>query len=253
MKKFKIIKSQISITTKSTINKKVLDYLKIKNKKGFYICVSAVHSCIEAYKSNYFKKVHNSANIAVPDGRPLFWMLKINQFKNAEHIPGYMLTDSLCNFANTKKFRMGIYGSKRKVINKFIINIKIKYKNINFVFHQTHPHKILSDIKHQKLLKKINKSKIDILFVCLGCPLQEQWMFQNKNNISSVMVGIGAAVDFISGNKLLAPKIIEKLGFSWFFRLVTEPKRLFMRYFITNSLFLILIFKQIFQKLIFNR
>jgi N-acetylglucosaminyldiphosphoundecaprenol N-acetyl-beta-D-mannosaminyltransferase len=78
-------------------------------------------------------------------------------------------------------------------------------------------------------------------------------MFQNKNNISSVMVGIGAAVDFISGNKMLAPKIIEKLGFSWFFRLVTEPKRLFMRYFITNSLFLILIFKQIFQKLVFNR
>ena len=77
-----------------------------------------------------------------------------------------------------------------------------------------------------------------------GCPLQENWMYSNRFKLKLVMIGM-VPIDFISGNKLLAPKFLEKLGLAWLFRLITEPRRLFWRYFSTNFLFIFLLFLQI--------
>jgi N-acetylglucosaminyldiphosphoundecaprenol N-acetyl-beta-D-mannosaminyltransferase len=96
-----------------------------------------------------------------------------------------------------------------------------------------------------KILKDIKKSKIDILFVCLGCPKQELWMYQNKNKLKCTMIGVGAVADFLSGNKILPNKFFEYLGLAWLIRLITEPRRLFWRYFSTNFLFIFLFFLQI--------
>jgi N-acetylglucosaminyldiphosphoundecaprenol N-acetyl-beta-D-mannosaminyltransferase len=83
------------------------------------------------------------------------------------------------------------------------------------------------------------------LFVALGAPKQEIWMYDNYKKINCVSIGIGAAIDFISGNKKMAPKFMEFLGLAWLFRLLSEPRRLFWRYFVTNTLFIILFFFQI--------
>ena len=89
-------------------------------------------------------------------------------------------------------------------------------------------------------ISKINKSKVDVLFVCLGCPKQELWMHEHKKNLKCIMIGIGAVADFLSGNKILPNKFFEYLGLAWLIRLITEPRRLFWRYFSTNFLFLFL-------------
>ena len=94
----------------------------------------------------------------------------------------------------------------------------------------------LKEIKNTQV--KINKSKINILFVALDAPKQEPWMYDNYKKLNYVLIRIGVAIDFISGNKKMAPKFIEFLGLAWLFRLISEPRRLFFRYFITNTLFL---------------
>ena len=100
-------------------------------------------------------------------------------------------------------------------------------------------------MKKKKIILKINKSKVDILFVCLGCPKQELWMYEHKNKLNCIMLGIGAVADFLAGNKILPNKFFENLGLAWLIRLITEPRRLFWRYFSTNFLFLFLFFLQI--------
>ena len=245
MKK-KILKSKISITNLVNLNADVLNYLKKKIKrKSFYICVSAVHSCIEAFKSKRFLKSHNTSDISVPDGRPLYWILRLSGYNKSTHLPGYLVTENLLKLSSKENLRIGIYGSTKNVIKNFKKVVKKKYNNLNIVFSQPHPHSIVSNTKHNLTIKTINKKKVDILFVCLGCPLQENWMYSNRFKLKLVMIGIGAAIDFISGNKLLAPKFLEKLGLAWLFRLITEPRRLFWRYFSTNFLFIFLFFLQI--------
>ena len=248
-KQLKINKIKIInfLITPIKINKLILEIYKlIKNKKkAHYICVSSVHGATESFLNNSFKKAHNNADIALPDGRPIYWALKFFCKNETDHLPGYFVTDKICDLANKKNLSLGIYGSTDIVQKKFITKIKKKYKKIKFKYLYSPPFRKISNIEKNKICKSINKSKIDILFVALGAPKQEIWMYENKKNMRCVMIGIGAAIDFISGNKKLPPKILEKLGLAWLFRLIAEPRRLFWRYLTANFLFIILITMQI--------
>ena len=237
IKKAKILEYYISIVT---IKKFLLELEKNLNKKKkySYICVSAVHGAVESIYNQKYKNAHNNSLISVPDGRPIYWALKLLGYFNVDHLPGYYVTNEICKLANKKKYKIGIYGSTEDVQQDFIKNIKKKYKNIKFTYLFSPPFRKLSINEVKNIHKEINKSKLDILFVALGAPKQEIWMYDNYKKINCVSIGIGAAIDFISGNKKMAPKYMEFLGLAWLFRLISEPRRLFLRYFITNSLFL---------------
>lgn len=247
LQKIKIIDFHInSITIKEILNL-ILIWSKKSINKSRFICVSTVHGCIESYLNKNFKVAHDGSDISVPDGRPLYWYLKLSGYKKAEHIPGYVLTDSICKLSNKHNLKVGFYGSKDYVLEQAEIKLKKKYKKLKINYKFSPPFKKIKKFEQKKIINQINKSQIDILFVCLGCPKQEKWMYKNKKKLNCIMIGIGAAIDFISGNKLLVPKFLEQIGFAWLFRLSTEPKRLFWRYFSTNIIFVFLIFLKIFH------
>jgi len=241
--KIRIINYLINNISLSNLLKKILYWHK--DKKAHYICISNVHSCIESFKDKKFKQAHNSADLALADGRPIYWALKLLGSKNAEHLPGYYITDKICELANKKKIKIGFYGSTNKNLKKIKLNLKKKYKKLRIEYIFSPPFITLSKLEDKKIISKINKSKVDVLFVCLGCPKQELWMHDHKKNLKCIMIGIGAVADFLSGNKILPNKIFEYLGLAWLIRLITEPRRLFWRYFSTNFLFLFLFFLQI--------
>ena len=236
IKKIKILNYKISIITLKLFNDKLYQFLKFKKK--IYICISAVHGAVESLYNNKYKIAHDKAEIAVPDGRPIYWALKLLGNSKVDHLPGYIVTNEVCKLANKKKYKIGIYGSTDDVQQKFIKKIKKKYKKIKFTYLFSPPFRKLSFKEINDIRKKINKSKVDVLFVALGAPKQEIWMHDNYKKINCISIGIGAAIDFMSGNKKISPKYMEFLGLAWLFRLISEPRRLFMRYLITNSLFL---------------
>jgi len=241
--KIRIINYLINNISLSNLLNKVINWHK--DKKAHYICISNVHSCIESFKDKRFKQAHNSADLALADGRPIYWALKLLGSKNAEHLPGYYITDKICELANKKKIKIGFYGSTNENLKKIKLNLKKKYKKLRIEYIFSPPFITLSKLEDKKIISKINKSKVDVLFVCLGCPKQELWMHEHKKNLKCIMIGIGAVADFLSGNKILPNKFFEYLGLAWLIRLITEPRRLFWRYFSTNFLFLFLFFLQI--------
>ena len=243
MKKVKIINYLINPINLNLFLKIILQWNK--NKKSNYVCISNVHSCIESFKDKRFKQAHNSADLALADGRPIYWALKLLGSKNAEHLPGYYVTEKICELANKKKIKIGFYGSTNENLKKIQKNLKKKYKELKIKYIYSPPFTTLSKSEDKKIVSEINKSKIDILFVCLGCPKQELWMYQHRNKLKCTMIGIGAVADFLSGNKILPSKFFEYLGLAWLIRLITEPRRLFGRYFSTNFLFIFLFFLQI--------
>ena len=244
MKKIKVISFDISPINKNFLMNEILNWSSNK-KIARFICVSNVHSCIESFKNKKFKIAHNSSNLAVADGRPIFWALKLLGSKKAEHLPGYYITESLCELAHKKKLSIGFYGSTNENINSIEFNLKKKFKQLRIEYKFSPPFRKLNLKEDKKIISDINKSKIDILFVCLGCPKQELWMYEHRNKLKCTMLGIGAVADFLSGNKILPNRFFEYLGLAWLVRLITEPRRLFWRYFSTNFLFIFLFFLQI--------
>lgn len=236
IKKIKILNFKISILTLEMLVNEIKNILKVKKKR--YICISAVHGSVESIFNKQFRLAHDNAVIATADGKPIYWALKLLGNKNVSHLPGYLVTDVICKIANHYNYNIGIYGSTNDVLNKFVKNLKKKYKKIKFTYLFSPPFRNLTLNEIKDIQTKINKSNIDILFVALGAPKQEIWMYDNYKKINCLSIGIGAAVDFISGDKNLAPKFMENLGLAWLFRLISEPRRLFMRYFITNTLFI---------------
>lgn len=216
-----------------------------KSKKFNYVCISNVHSCVLSFWNKKFKNVHNSAGLALADGRPIFWALKLLGCSSAEHLPGYYITEKICDLSNKKKLNIGFYGSTNENLKKIQKNLKKKYKQLKIKYIYSPLFRTLSKLDDKKIVSEINKSKVDILFVCLGCPKQELWMYENRNKLKCTMLGIGAVADFLSGNKILPNKFFEYLGLAWLVRLITEPRRLFWRYFSTNFLFIFLFFLQI--------
>ena len=245
MTKVKIIKGLVDSISLRELKDQILKL--IDEKKNSYICVSSVHSNVEAYKNSEFENAYNSANFVLPDGRPLYWALKLLGYKNSEHLRGEYVTRNLIDLAAQKNFAIGFYGARKESLDKCVINLLEKYPKLKIPFKYSleGDFKKLLTQNNEHFIEQINSNNVKILFVGLGCPLQELWMYKNKDKLNCICIGVGAAIDFISGDKYSAPIWIQKIGMEWFLRLLSEPKRLFWRYLSTNSLFIILFLLQI--------
>ena len=228
----------------------VIDYVfEICNKKeASYICAANVHMCIETFYSKDIQKYVNSANIVVPDGRPLFWLLRFYGHKNSQHIRGLDLTTGVIKRAHQNNISIGFYGSTKENIEAIVKNLNKSYKGINIGYQYSPPFKRLTKEEETTIQDQINASGIRILFIGLGCPKQERWMFQNKTKLNCLMIGVGAVFDFLASTKSSAPRFVQYLGLEWLFRFIHEPKRLFLRYFSYNPKFIFFIILQIFGK-----
>jgi N-acetylglucosaminyldiphosphoundecaprenol N-acetyl-beta-D-mannosaminyltransferase len=250
LKKQRILNYNINPINTEILIETIIEWVKIKKKT--YICISAVHGAVESINNNIYKIAHDKSGLSLADGRPIYWALKIFGYKKIDHMPGYYVTNILCRLAEKKKFKIGIYGSTSKTQLKFIHELKKKYKKLKVVYKYSPPFRKLNQKELNNIHNKINKLKVDLLFVALGAPKQEIWMNKNSKKINCIPVGIGAAIDFISKEKFKAPSFVEKIGLGWLVRLILEPRRLFWRYLRTNTLFLILFSLQLLKNIIYK-
>lgn len=213
---------------------------------GSYVCVSNVHMCMEVFDSADFKSVVNNADLVIPDGRPLSWAQKLLGHKNAEQVRGQDIMNAICEQSGTKKLNIGLYGgSSDELLKQVITELKTSYPDINITFSYSPPFRPLTDEEDSDIVKQINDADVNVLFVGIGCPKQERWMAEHKEQLNCVMLGVGAAYDFIAGSKKHAPRWMQRVGLEWLFRLLSEPKRLWKRYLQQNPRFIYYFSKQL--------
>jgi len=224
-----------SLTYKTVVDK----IFNLENKnRGRYISIANVHVVMESYDNIEYRNIINKSLIVTPDGVPLVWGLKFMGNTDIERVYGPHLTLYLCEIAENKNLSVGFYGSSKNVINKLRNNLIQKYPSIKIEYTFSPPFRSLNESEDDQIISEINKSGIKILFVGLGCPKQERWMYEHKDKINPLMIGVGAAFDFIAGEKPQAPKWMQTIGMEWIFRLITEPKRLWKRYLYHNPRFI---------------
>jgi N-acetylglucosaminyldiphosphoundecaprenol N-acetyl-beta-D-mannosaminyltransferase len=213
---------------------------RISSKKRSYICLLNVYSTILFRKDKQFQKAVSTADFLILDGLPLAWFAVLKDQK-IDRVRGSDLLLNLCELSRVHHFTHYFYGGEPRVPEMLAYGLKKKFPWLNVVGAFSPPFGILDQDEDQKIVDRINKSNPDILWVGLGAPKQEIWMFEHREKLKvPVLIGVGAAFDFLSGHKPQAPKWMQVTGLEWFFRFLQEPRRLWKRYLLYNSLFLIL-------------
>jgi N-acetylglucosaminyldiphosphoundecaprenol N-acetyl-beta-D-mannosaminyltransferase len=218
-----------------------------KNNKKGYVVAANVHMLMELQDSRELQVAINSSLAVCPDGMPLVWLMNRKAGCSQKRITGSDLCLALCGRAAKEKIRIGFLGGDSSTLNatkdylKYAFDIEIVYMSSPQVSEDGY----LNDLA---VIKDIENSEVMLLFVALGCPKQERWMSNYSNEVSAIMVGVGAVVDFLSGTKRRAPIWMQDIGLEWFYRLLQEPRRLFKRYVILNTKFIYLLFKQVFSQ-----
>ena len=205
------------------------------------MCVANVHVTMESYDSGEFRKVVNGADLVTPDGMPLVWALRLFGISGATQVRGPSLTLDIIERAAAADVAVGFYGGTPEVVNLLVKACQARCPGLRIAYAHAPPFRVLSPEEDAKVVQEINASGAAILFVGLGCPKQERWMALHRGAVNAVMLGVGAAFDFIAGVKPEAPTWMQHAGLEWVFRLVTEPRRLWFRYAYHNPRFVVLL------------
>lgn len=216
------------------------DYLtgNLEQLRGSYVCVSNVHTTVMAYRDEAYRAIQNNAAMALPDGKPLSIVSRKRGYAEAQRVPGPDLMPELFQLSKTRGYRHYFYGSTEDTLKKLEHNLKEKYPFLQIAGMYAPPFRPLTDEEDRRIVQRINDAKPDFIWVALGAPKQEKWMSQHQGKVNGVMLGVGAAFDFIAGTVKRAPQWMQEMCLEWLYRIMQDPVRLIPRYFSTNLTFL---------------
>ncbi|MEO6915167.1 MAG: WecB/TagA/CpsF family glycosyltransferase [Chitinophagaceae bacterium] len=217
-------------------------------RKSYYTCVANVHMLVEAYRDRLFAKTVSNARVIAPDGRPLTWAIRMFYGISQDRVAGMDLLPDLLEVSQEKEISVYFYGGHPDMVAKTRIYLKMKYPHLKLAGFYSPPFKKLNEKEEALIVRDINASGAQIVFVSLGCPKQEKWMASMQHRVNGVMIGIGGALSVMVGVQKRAPKWVQTAGLEWSFRLFQEPTRLFTRYAKTNSTFIYLFIKSFFRR-----
>lgn len=211
---------------------------------SFGVSALAVHGLITAYKDPRLRSLVNTIDLVVPDGQPVRWAL--NNFHAAglqDRVYGPLLTLKVLEQANKRNLKVYLYGSTENTCKKFADFIRTNYPHVDVAGIHIDRFREATAEEDAEDIRKINASGAHIVLVGRGCPRQEVWVANHLGKVNAAMMAVGAAFDFHAGTVRQAPKWMQDAGLEWLFRLIQEPKRLWKRYLVTNSIFIFLFLK----------
>lgn len=205
---------------------------------GDYICVANVHTTVTAYEDEKYCKIQNGGIMAIPDGGPLSFVGQKRGFKYMKRTTGPSLMKEIFKISALKGYRHYFYGSTDTTLEKLYSVLTETYKGIQIAGMYSPPFRIMTEEEDNTIVEKINETKSDFIWVGLGAPKQEKWMAAHQGRVNGLMIGVGAGFDYHAGNIERAPEWMQKSNLEWVYRLLQDPKRLFGRYWHTNTKFI---------------
>ena len=216
-----------------------------------YVCICNAHSVMTASHDEAFGRVVHEADMATPDGAPVAWMLRRLGHVGQERINGPDLMWRYCEAVQGMGSRLRgsdrhtngsgvfLYGSSEQTLATLKVKLLAAFPALDIAGAISPPFRPLTRDEDAAIVAQINASGAGVVFVSLGCPKQELWMAAYRGRLHAVMIGVGAAFDYHAGTIRRAPKWMQDCGLEWLHRLASEPGRLWRRYLVTNTLFVL--------------
>ena len=214
------------------------------DKMSSYVCFANAHMTVEAHDDPSFAKQVNGANMICADGMPLVKASQILYGSRIERVAGMDMMPTILELSESKNLSVFFFGTTDEVLQAIELECKKTYPNLKIAGKFSPPFRELSASEKQQHIELINDSGAHVVMVALGCPKQEKWMAANSPSIKAVCLGVGGAFPVFAKMQSRAPKWMRDFSLEWLYRLNQDPKRLFKRYFYTNSKFLFLLAKQ---------
>lgn len=207
-------------------------------RQSRYVCICNVHSVVTARQDEAFAKVIHEADMATPDGAPVAWLMRRLGVVTQDRINGPDLMWRYCAEASRRGESIYLYGGQQSTLDILQRKLLEQFPGLRIAGAYSPPYRLLTSEEDAAVVETINASGAGIVWVSLGCPKQEKWMAEHRGRIQAVMVGVGAAFDYHAGTVQRAPLWMQRNGLEWLHRLASEPRRLWRRYFVTNTLFI---------------
>lgn len=214
-------------------------------RQSRYVCICNVHSVVTGRLDAGFGQVLSGADMATPDGGPVAWMLRRLGFPDQSRINGPDLMWKYCEHAEKAGQLVFLYGGAQDSLDKLVAVLAVRFPGLKVAGAYSPPFRKLSDKEDEAIVEMINSSGAHVVWVSLGCPKQENWMARHRGVINAVTIGVGAAFDYHTGVIKRAPVWMQDRSLEWLHRLCSEPRRLWRRYLVTNSLFIYFAIRQV--------
>jgi N-acetylglucosaminyldiphosphoundecaprenol N-acetyl-beta-D-mannosaminyltransferase len=203
------------------------------------ICIANVHTLMLGIEDPLVRSIARSAAAVTMDGLPLVWLARCMGFPQAARVAGPDLFDRICSVSAREGYRHFLYGGAEGVATRLKAVLEERYPGIQVLGAVSPPFRPLTSEEDDHIVQQINAAAPHFLWVGLGAPKQEKWIFEHLDRIHvPFQIGIGAAFDFFAGTVERAPLWMQKLGLEWLFRLSQDPARLWKRYLIYNTKFI---------------
>lgn len=213
-------------------------------------CVTslAVHGVVTAARNFAYRTKVETFDILAPDGQPIRWWMNFRHcVEIRERVAGTDLMAALCHECSRQKVGIYLYGSTRAINYRLRERLLLQHPDLIVSGFEPSLFRPLSAAEDRALVSRINNSGAGVVFLGLGCPLQEEFAYAHRHSILPVQVCVGAAFNFLAGDKTRAPLWMRLSGLEWLHRLMAEPRRMLKRYAHTNTLFVWLVLREIFS------
>ncbi len=231
----RVLGMRVDRTSYQEAARKALDWALAGESR--YLCAASVNNVMEAHDSADFMRVMNEADLVTPDGMPLVWGMRLLGASGATRVYGPDLTPVVLGEAERAGVPVGFYGATAPVLARLEARLRRRFPKLNAPYWYAPPFRPLSPSEDEEVVRQLRRAGVRILFVGLGTPKQERWMAAHRGRVPAVMLGVGAAFDFLAGVKPQAPGWMQNHGLEWMFRLACEPRRLWRRYLKHNPRF----------------
>jgi len=204
----------------------------VSHRQRGYICVAATHTVMVCDEDPELREAVLNSSLTVPDGQPLVWAMNALGGDLSQRVYGPELMARYCERAAATQVRMYLYGGRNQgALVQLALNLRQRYPGVKIVGGYSPPYRDMTQEEEDAIIREINRTRADVIWVGVGAPKQEKWMAAMRDRLDApVMIGVGAAFDFHAGLVPQAPNWMQSAGLEWLFRLVHEPRRLWRRY-----------------------
>jgi N-acetylglucosaminyldiphosphoundecaprenol N-acetyl-beta-D-mannosaminyltransferase len=214
----------------------------IDRRERHYVTLTGVHGVIEARDDPSFRRTLNGAGLTLPDGMPLVWLSWLAGRSQVTRVYGPDFTLALSEAMARAGKSAFYYGGVPGVAEQLAATLARRFPGLVTAGVYCPPFRALTEAEEADVATRINGSGADVVWVGLSTPKQERWMSLMRGRLAApVLIGVGAAFDFLSGRVRQAPRWMQRSGLEWLFRVSQEPRRLGRRYLRNNPRFVYLV------------
>lgn len=243
-KRIDILGVHLSAVNLDTAAQEIDDWVRTRCK--IYVCVAPVSTLVDCQRNPEYRRVVNGADMVTPDGMPVVWLARSKGHADVRRTYGPDLMALMCGRPQLRHF---FFGGTSQGLALLKERLEKDFPGICIAGMLAPPFRAQAQIEEPAVIDQINAAAADVMWVGLGSPKQDFWMKLNRDRINvPVLVGVGAAFDFVAGLKPQAPRWMQRSGLEWVFRLASEPRRLWKRYLVGNSLFLYYLVRSLFKR-----